>query len=136
MGPSPGLYSTPSLNLQAPSPRNTQGFGMRDVVDEEAELEMGYNGAGYGASQGQSQGMYGAQGGYAAQGQGLGQQGGAGYSMFPASSPSQGQQQQQRPGQQVAPPPNAGASSSQQQQQQGRSRRLSLEFKGPEGSSS
>ncbi|KAG4413725.1 hypothetical protein IFR04_013120 [Cadophora malorum] len=129
--PSPGLYSTPSLNVQAPSPRNTQGFGMRDVVDEEAELEMGYNGAGYGASQGQSQGTYGAQG------QGLGQQGGAGYSMFPASSPSQGQQQQQRPGQQVAPPPNAGASSSQQQQQQqGRSRRLSLEFKGPEGSSS
>ncbi|KAH6724469.1 Mechanosensitive ion channel-domain-containing protein [Leptodontidium sp. 2 PMI_412] len=114
--PSPGLYNTPSLNVTAASPRNTAGFGVRDVVDEEAELETGYAGAGYGQSQG---GAYG--------GQGQNQQGGMGYAMFPTSSPPQ--TQQQRPGQQVAPPPNASS------QQQGRSRRLSLGFKGPESSS-
>ncbi|KAH7342486.1 Mechanosensitive ion channel-domain-containing protein [Rhexocercosporidium sp. MPI-PUGE-AT-0058] len=116
--PSPGLYNTPSFNITAASPRNTAGFGVRDVVDEEAELETGYAGAGYGQSQGGYGGL-----------PGQSQPGSTGYAMFPTSSPTEAPQPP-RPGQQIAPPPNASSS-----QQQGRSRRLSLGFKGPEGSS-
>ncbi len=115
--PSPPVFnmnSQPSLNVTAPSPRNTGGFQPRQVVDEEAELDGAYGGSGYpsqtqgsSAYPGQSQPQY-----------------PTGYSMFPPGT--QQQQQQQRPGQQVAPPPNAGSSA---EQQQGRSRRLGLGFK-------
>ncbi|PBP18151.1 Mechanosensitive ion channel family protein [Diplocarpon rosae] len=90
----------PSVNVTAPSPRNTQGFQRRDVVDEEAELDDVYGGGGYSSQTPVQGGVYPAQGT-------------SGYGLFPPPG------QQQRPG----PPADANPS-------QGKSRRLSLEFKG------
>ncbi|CZS99026.1 related to mechanosensitive ion channel [Rhynchosporium graminicola] len=118
--PSPGLYNAPSFNITAPSPRNNAGFSSRDVVDEEAELDTAYVGAGYGSGAGQNPFVN----------QGQQGQGSTGYSMFPSRNPSQQQQQILRPEQQVAPPPSSSAASGSQQPQT-RGRRLSLGFKGP-----
>ncbi|KAL2075866.1 hypothetical protein VTL71DRAFT_809 [Oculimacula yallundae] len=129
--PSPGVYSSPSFNVTAPSPRNTTGFGVRDVVDEEAELDTAYAGAGYGnggrgAGASAPNPLY----SHPGQAQSQGHQDSVGYSMFPSTSPPQ--PQQQRPGQQIAPPPNAAPASGSQQQQQNRGRDLNLGFKGPD----